>query len=69
MPLFTYACTDCGMDYEVARDTARADDEAFCPVCGTAIARRKDGAWQRARGFASLFLHAHGTGPGQHKHW
>lgn len=69
MAMFSYACGSCGLTYEVAREAARADDEAFCPVCGEAIGRVRAGAMSKVKAFGRLFIHAHGTGPGQHRHW
>jgi putative FmdB family regulatory protein len=69
MATFNYACSVCGLTYEVAREPSRADDEAYCPVCGEAIGRVRGGAMAKARSVARLFFHAHGDGPGQHRHW
>ena len=69
MAMFSYACAGCGLTYEVAREPSRADDEAFCPVCGKAIGRVRETALAKVKAFGRLFIHGHGTGPGQHRHW
>lgn len=69
MAMFSYRCEPCGLTYEVARAAERADDAAFCPVCGEAISRIRQSVRSRIGSFARLFVHAHGAGPGQHRHW
>jgi len=69
MAMFSYACGDCGLTYEVARDLTRADDEAYCPICGLAIRRVRRGTLARVQTLARRFVHGHGDGPGQHRHW
>ena len=69
MATFSYACGPCGLTYEVAREASRADDEAYCPVCGEAIGRVRETAFTKARAVARFLFHAHGDGPGQHRHW
>ncbi len=38
MPIFEYACRDCGQEYEVL---IRGSEAPVCPACGSAEAEKK----------------------------
>ena len=40
MPIYEYACSDCGSEFELIRPLSQADKEAPCPHCHKS-ARRK----------------------------
>lgn len=39
MPIYVYACPNCGLEIEELRPAGKADDPLRCPVCGGLCAR------------------------------
>lgn len=40
MPLYDYACPDCGLAFEVSRSFADSDKPAICPMCNVEAKRQ-----------------------------
>ncbi len=41
MPIYTYECEKCNEVFEEMRPISKADDKAYCPLCGGSDTKRK----------------------------
>ncbi|NJP05332.1 MAG: zinc ribbon domain-containing protein [Chloroflexaceae bacterium] len=40
MPMYEYACQECGSQFEMLRSIAQADTDTFCIHCGSSVTKR-----------------------------